>query len=142
MERIARRGIDPQDGNVEIATSGLKAPPRNDNAGVQAGQGKPLWRAAPVEPRNDMEWDCHDGPAEEPWGPVGVQGPQGDCGVADTCKHVVELKNVIENLSDQIIFRDEEIDRLREKIIRQEALKDAYQWQVQGLLDRMTMRNA
>ena len=38
----------------EIATSGLDAPPRNDNAGVQAGQGKPLWRAAPAEPRNDM----------------------------------------------------------------------------------------
>lgn len=51
---IARRGIAPQDRDVEIATSGLDAPPRNDNAGVQAGQGKPLWRAAPAEPRNDM----------------------------------------------------------------------------------------
>jgi len=30
-ERIARRGIAPQDRNVEIATSGLDAPPRNDS---------------------------------------------------------------------------------------------------------------
>ena len=102
--------------------------------------------AAPAEPRNDMEWDCHDGPAEEPWGPVGVQGPQGDCGVAETCKHRVELQNVIQIQSDQIVGmsreilrRDEEIAQLKEKIVRQEALKDAYQWQVQSLLDRMTM---
>lgn len=107
------------DRNVEIATLGHEAPPRND-----------------------MEWDCHDGPAEEPWGPVGVQGPQGDCGVADTCKHVVELNNMIRIKSEQILARDVEILQLKEKLVRQEALKDAYQWQVQGLLDRMTMRNA
>ena len=83
---------------------------------------------------------------EEPWGPVGVQGPQGDCGVAETCKHVVELQNVIQIQSDQIVGmsreilrRDEEITQLKEKLVRQEALKDAYQWQVQGLLDRMVM---
>lgn len=80
--------------------------------------------------------------AGEPVGPVGVQGPQGDCGVADTCKHVVELNNMIRIQADQIMTQNEEIRILGDRLIRQEALKDAYQWQVQGLLDRMTMRNA
>ena len=61
---IARRGIAPQGRDVEIATSGLDAPPRNDNSLVQAGQGKPVWTASATPPRNDRESNAICGGSE------------------------------------------------------------------------------